>query len=265
MRCKAAVFDIDGTLIPLGAAAASTATCRALAEARRAGVTVVIATGRGPTRCAPSVIGDLPFDYLVCVNGACTLAADGALLDSDALSREQTDAVLALGAQAGAQVNLICADGYYAFRAPGRPLRGYAERPGMPSILIDAEAHPPAAAAPPLGGFLLIGADAAEAYNGLNGPLRLVRFVEGHYDICKRTTDKANSVGRLLASLGLSWRDAAAFGDGPNDVALLSRAGLGVSFEDASAQAKAACGLLAPAAAADGAALALAQLLRGGL
>ena len=57
---------------------------------------------------------------------------------------------------------------------------------------------------------------------------------------------KRVAVERALASLGLSLDDCLVAGDGDNDVAMLRRAGVGVSFPDASPRARAAADYLAP-------------------
>ncbi len=57
---------------------------------------------------------------------------------------------------------------------------------------------------------------------------------------------KRVAVQRALASLGLSLDDCLVAGDGDNDVAMLRRAGVGVSFPDASPRARAAADYLAP-------------------
>ena len=46
MKIKAAVFDIDGTLVPYGAPGPGQAAVQALRELAQSGVAVVIATGR---------------------------------------------------------------------------------------------------------------------------------------------------------------------------------------------------------------------------
>ncbi|MEA4911086.1 MAG: HAD family hydrolase [Oscillospiraceae bacterium] len=254
---KAAIFDIDGTLVPFSAVTASDATCRAVRALRRAGVTVIIATGRGPTRATPAVIGDVEHDYLVCVNGACTLGADGRLLFADTLSREEMEDLLRFGKAHGASINFTFLDGYYAYCGRDALVQEYAERCGEALEIIDATAHPRTDDALPFGGFLMLPDDVAAAYNEMHTPLRLVRFICGHHDICKRSTDKANSLARLLASIGMGWSDAVVFGDGLNDVEMLAQAGLGVSFADASAQAQAVSGYIAPASCDDGVARAL--------
>ena len=63
---------------------------------------------------------------------------------------------------------------------------------------------------------------------------------------------KLVAVKRALASLSLSLDDCLVAGDGDNDVAMLRKAAVGVSFPDASARARAAATYLAPATGGTG-------------
>ena len=76
MKIKAAVFDIDGTLVPYGAPGPSPATAQALRALAQSGVSVMIATGRA--RCtAEWVLGTaVKPDYFAAVNGADVTDAD---------------------------------------------------------------------------------------------------------------------------------------------------------------------------------------------
>ena len=58
MGIRAAVFDIDGTLVPRGQGMPSPATVRALSALSRSGVAVIIATGRARYTAEP-VLGAL--------------------------------------------------------------------------------------------------------------------------------------------------------------------------------------------------------------
>ena len=70
MKIKAAVFDIDGTLVPYGAPGPGQAAVQALRELAQSGVAVVIATGRA-RYTAQWVLGSgIKPDYFAAVNGA---------------------------------------------------------------------------------------------------------------------------------------------------------------------------------------------------
>lgn len=65
------VFDIDGTLVPIGAKAPSARVIETLRELRRRGAAVIVATGRPPAIAFP-VIAQLGrhVDFLITCNGA---------------------------------------------------------------------------------------------------------------------------------------------------------------------------------------------------
>ena len=62
MKIKAAVFDIDGTLVPYGAPGPGQAAVQALRELAQSGVAVVIATGRA-RYTAQWVLGKISIEY----------------------------------------------------------------------------------------------------------------------------------------------------------------------------------------------------------
>ena len=77
MKIKAAVFDIDGTLVPYGAPGPGQAAVQALRELAQSGVAVVIATGRA-RYTAQWVLGSgIKPDYFAAVNGADVTDAAG--------------------------------------------------------------------------------------------------------------------------------------------------------------------------------------------
>ncbi|MEI3013736.1 MAG: HAD hydrolase family protein [Ruthenibacterium lactatiformans] len=78
MKIKAAVFDIDGTLVPYGAPGPGQAAVQALRELAQSGVAVVIATGRA-RYTAQWVLGSgIKPDHFAAVNGADVTDAEGA-------------------------------------------------------------------------------------------------------------------------------------------------------------------------------------------
>lgn len=71
-------------------------------------------------------------------------------------------------------------------------------------------------------------------------------------EIVPKGIDKAQSLGRLLAYLGMSVEEMAAFGDGFNDKSMIEYAGLGVAMSNAVDEVKEAARLIAPSNDEDG-------------
>ena len=71
---------------------------------------------------------------------------------------------------------------------------------------------------------------------------------------------KAVGILRMLEHFGLTAAEAAAFGDGENDITMLQTVGLGIAMDNASAAVKAAARRIAPPPEQDGVAHALMEL-----
>lgn len=80
-------------------------------------------------------------------------------------------------------------------------------------------------------------------------------------EIMPKGIDKAQSLGRLLAYLGMSVEEMAAFGDGYNDKTMLEYAGLGVAMANAQEEVKYSAGLIAPSNDEDGVAWVLEHVI----
>ena len=92
---RMAAFDLDGTLLSHGAL-----TCQAvrmLRALRRAGVVVVIATGRHRGNVPLRLQSPRLVDYLICTNGAVVAPTGGAPLLERTLSRDELRALMDLG------------------------------------------------------------------------------------------------------------------------------------------------------------------------
>ncbi|MGH2503725.1 MAG: HAD family hydrolase, partial [Ktedonobacterales bacterium] len=83
------------------------------------------------------------------------------------------------------------------------------------------------------------------------------RFLE----MSARGVDKATTLARLCQRLGVAPAEVVAFGDMPNDVAMLRWAGVGVAVANAHPEALAAASAITTTNMEDGVALALERLL----
>ena len=82
-------------------------------------------------------------------------------------------------------------------------------------------------------------------------------------EVMPKGIDKAQSLGRLLAYLGMSVEEMAAFGDGYNDITMLEYAGLGVAMGNAQEEVKLSAGYIAPSNDEDGVAWTLEHVIMG--
>ena len=240
--------DVDGTLID-DEERISPRTRSAVRAAVAAGAEFVLATGR-PPRWVHPVVEALGFAPLaVCANGA--VIYDSA---TDRVLSTRTLSMDALGELAELATRVIPGSGLAVERV-GRSAHdtatpqfvsspGYEHawlNPDNTEVSIEDLLSAPAVK-------LLIrkaGARSAEMAAELNrhiGDAGDITYStnNGLIEIVPRGVDKATGVAQVAGPLGITDEDVVAFGDMPNDVPLLLRAGLGVAVANAHPDALAA-------------------------
>ena len=115
MKIKAAVFDIDGTLVPYGAPGPGQAAVQALRELAQSGVAVVIATGRA-RYTAQWVLGSgIKPDYFAAVNGADVTDAAGRPVWQSRMTPEEMYALVDFCEDHELPLEFIFSDAYYVY------------------------------------------------------------------------------------------------------------------------------------------------------
>lgn len=264
--------DVDGTLVPrLGPM--SDRTVAALAAARDAGVHVVLATGRPPRWMGGIVERAGLRGRAVLANGA--LVVDLHRLDEPDAGvvrartirgsdvRDMTDAVRR--AVPGASFAVETARDFGVEPGWPSPVEADLPRASLDDLLRQAgddvikllvktaEPERPGLADAMLAAVAGIVAGRAEAtHSGDHLPL---------VEIGPAGVDKAAALAEVAAELGVVAADTVAFGDMPNDVAMLRWAGAGYAMADGHPVAREAADHLAPPCAEDGVAQVLERLL----
>jgi Cof subfamily protein (haloacid dehalogenase superfamily) len=219
-------FDLDGTLVTYDFRLPDD-IADAVAAARAAGHHVTVLTGR-PLIAARDYLGRLAVDKPHAVNhGGTLLAADGSLIDRKHLQPEDVSSLLEAFIQdTTLEFSCVVEDHIYVrdpahqrwefAHAQGRVVTRY--EPGMP-----------------------LAADKIVFYaNGQHGHLEstimashphLVRYTwgEGWVEVVPAGGDKGTALARIAEMLGVPRSEVVAFGDGLNDVTMLSWAGHSVA------------------------------------
>ena len=241
LQIGAVVCDIDGTLLPAGRSAVSARTRLTLLALKSAGVRVVLATGRAP-QVALAAAEKIPYDALVCAQGAAVLEKGGKPRALHALDEQQMYALVDFCENGEWPLNFVFDEGYFAYVEYERMLRGLPENDMQRPWLFDGEDQNRHLAAMPYGACAFLPESAVQAFGQKYGHLGLcfVPFAPGKWDIYPAGVDKAAAVQGILQGWSLSWQQAAAIGDGAGDVCLLERAGLSAALEGGSPKASAA-------------------------
>ncbi|MGH2750783.1 MAG: HAD hydrolase family protein [Actinomycetota bacterium] len=245
-------IDVDGTLIAHGATL-SAANKRAVAGARRAGIRVVLATGKswpGVQHIAGEIGSDGPH---IVVNGA------------KIVGLEEADTFLEQD---------ICERALQAGRSEAIPWCVYMEHDDL-YVSVDAvealvsvdEPRSAMSTDPPAGRALkvlfcidegCIGEEEVirRAMAGLD--CKLVRTSPFFFEVMPPQGDKGLALGRLLEHLGIGSSECLAVGDAENDLPMFAQAGCAVAIATAPDEVKAAADAVVPAEmGADGVAWAI--------
>ena len=250
---KAAVFDIDGTLVQRGAGGLTPRTRQALEALRQKGVALVVATGRAPF-AARHALGDFRPDYLVCATGALIQDRDGRPVYANRMTDEEMYALVDYCEDYEVPLDFVYDDGYYAYVEYER-LKRLASA-GTAQFVRDGEDQVRHLEGLPYAACIYAQDGEFDGFFDKYGylGLRVIPFATGggFYDVVQAGNDKADSIGILLDRLGLDWRHTAAFGDGINDEKMLARAGMPVVMENGEAYLKQPGRKIAPPCDQDG-------------
>lgn len=267
MQYRAIATDLDGTL--LGSDGTVSARTRdAVDAAEDAGLLFVIATGR-PPRWIPPVIEQLgERGLVVCANGGSVydparhelvarndLDGDAVLAIIDAVEAAYPDAVIGLEQgfefSADTSIEQMTAPMLQSWKLQGLrigPIRSFVTE-GVTKLIVRLPEDSPAGT--------------SAAVQDLVGDLALVTHStnESFLELSHPQVTKASTVERLLIDSGIEPHQVVAFGDMPNDLALIEWAGLGVAVDNAHPRLRQAADEVTASNDDDGVALVIERIL----
>ena len=266
--------DIDGTIVPHNGTVGPR-TRAALHSCLDAGVGVVLVTGRPPRWLPPVVEATGLSTTAICANGAIVIdTATFEILGISPIPRDTAQEVISTLQRAvpdgvfavETPDALRTGPGYSAARAAGRPTEGLVptERSVTPSSSIEEM----------LAGENIFKVVVVSLGSSPDDLLDVVRGEVGELvsvtrssvgqalvELGPRGVTKASALAEHARHLGIEAADVIAFGDMPNDVEMLRWAGRGYAMQGAHPETVAATEFTAPAAAEDGVAQVLEQML----
>jgi Cof subfamily protein (haloacid dehalogenase superfamily) len=269
VQIRAIATDLDGTLLRSDGSV-SARTRAAVDAAEDAGLLFVIATGR-PPRWIPPVIEQLgERGLVVCANGGSIydparheiiarndLDAEAALAIIDAVQAAYPDAVLGLEQgfefSADSSIERMTSPVLQSWKSQGLrigPIRSFATE-GVTKLIVrlDEDAPPGTAA----------------AVQELVGDLAFVTHStnESFLELSRPDVTKAATVEGLLLQSGIEPGAVVAFGDMPNDLALIEWAGLGVAVANAHPRLRSSADEVTASNDEDGVAIVIERILGG--
>ena len=255
---KLAAFDVDGTLKDRDYMPESTRA--ALRTLRERGVALAICTGRSEFELA-SLREELGIDWAVTCNGS-HIGYRGKTVAGNPFPKELVRSWLALAERAGHEVLLYAADAMFLNRADAPRFR---QAQGEIGFLEPAVLSPDAWASLPdiYQCIAFCEAEEQEAYTSLaEGGLYVHRWRPWAVDFNPRGMNKAVGLKRLLEHLSLAPEEAAAFGDGLNDLEMMELVGNAIVMGNGCDELKAKATFVTKPLREDGIAHAVAHLER---
>lgn len=234
---RAIFFDIDGTLVSFNTHRVSDTTVEALAELRRRGIKVILATGRLISQT--EVVSRITFDGYITLNGCCCLEADGkTVISQTTIPQCDLDAIVDYLEDNGQpfpcsfmdehknSINYVderVQEVWDHIALPTPPVEN-------PREIIKRNIYQ-----------VNIYVDEVDEKPIVEGLLKHCDSTRWHplfADVNLRGVSKQQGVDTLLNHFGISREEAMAFGDGGNDVSMLGHVRWGVAMGNAVDSAK---------------------------
>ena len=245
---KIAFFDIDGTLLPLGESNLRPRVLEALNLLKAQGIKIFLSTGRTP-QILPRFPG-VTFDGAVCFNGGYCFDQTGILFHSP-LHKEDMRRVIENAKAEGisclaATVNRMGSNFYTQSIEDYMQISHNSSNVLSPKdfeALLEEDIYQ-----------LMVGCTEDQDKAMVKGAphLKSVRWWDRATDVIDINCSKAHGIEMVLQSYGLTKEDAMAFGDGDNDIDMLSYCSLGIAMGNAREEVKRAADYITDSCEDDG-------------
>jgi len=231
---KIVFFDIDGTLVDIGARGMSPKTREALLRLKERGIKICVATGRSPVEL-PDFDG-VEFDAYLTFNGSYCYDRQGTIF-SNPIRKEDVVKVIENCTRMGRPVSLATRTRLAANGCDDPDLADYYAIPGLK--LEVAEDFDEACREPVY--QIMMGCrkeDHEAIIRGADG-VKITAWWYRAADVIPANGGKGTGVQKVLEHYGLTRTEAMALGDGNNDIEMLETVGTGIAMGNGSDALKA--------------------------
>lgn len=266
MPVRLLAFDYDGTAA-VDAQLPTERVCRAVDEARAAGVQVVLATGRpyASARRYAEALGLVA--PVICFQGAMVRELTGArnTLFVEPVPAEPMQEVLRLAAEQRLDLNVYGEEEMY-YVDHGRPAAFYDRWFGMPmrqvGSLFEACEILRRQGKRPLKGLFIGDPDHNDAFTvelteRFGSKLTVTRSHQLFVEVSSLQATKGQALAFLAQHFGIDRAETMAIGDSGNDISMIEWAGVGVAMGNGQPEVHASADWIAPPVTADGMAAAI--------
>lgn len=257
MTSRIFFFDIDNTLLDHRTLSIPASALTAIAGLKRAGHTIVVATGRSYGHARPFA-DQIDPDYVITQNGARILKGGQEVLSVPLDLPSLTtlfDWIQAQGIPYGANL------GDHGFISEALP---FVVEP-MNSVAMPFQSDDPAYLHRPVHQAWLFFDETLDAtlFPAIREKFPVFELVRWHrtgVDVMPSRVNKWTACQWVMQATGFTPDEAIAFGDGLNDIQMLQGVGLGIAMDNGHPDLKAVADRIAPALHLDGIAVMLAEL-----
>ena len=251
---KLLFFDVDGTLYNSQKELPHSAK-EALLKARENGHEVAIATGRAPFMIR-ELLEELEIDTYITFNGQ-YVVHKGEVIYTDQIAKTELQKIIAFGESQNHPFVFLNEKEMIASKEKHLSIEESLDTLHYPYPKIDANYY---LQNPVYQTLLFAEQHEQEQYEKQFPNVQLIRWHKFSCDILPRAGSKSRGIQKLIEHLDVSMEDVIAFGDGLNDVEMLSAVGLGVAMGNGHEKAKAAASIITKHVDEDGLAFAMKQL-----
>ena len=233
---KAIFFDIDGTLLSFKTHTVPQSTIDAINDVKRAGVKVIIATGRLKKQIKN--LGNIDFDGFITVNGSYCITTDGEVIGKRLVPRKELESLLAYEENNGPfSFAFMSLEGTYVNRVDDRVrlVCDMVEVPLTPERdlreMLDLEILQ-----------LNLFVDKSDEEKIMKEAIVSCEASRWHpifADVNVQGTNKSVGIDEFLQYYGIQKSETMAFGDGGNDIEMLKHVGIGIAMGNAGDDVKA--------------------------
>lgn len=253
---RAAIFDVDGTLVPYGVDAISDRLRADLLELRRRGTLLFLATGRGTGDLeSTGMLRDVVFDAYLTFTGLRCYDGKGVYRNVTIPREDLENGCRVLRANPELTAVMQTDHGNYLNQVNEGVLE-----------LFTKVLHTPVYPVAPPERFLdenvyqfvaIVPRGEEDQFLSVMPHCTYARWHAQAIDIITRGDGKADGVRATLTRYGLSPEEVIAFGDGENDISMLKLAGIGVAMGNAEENVRAAADYVTAPVGEDGVSAAL--------
>lgn len=225
---KAVFFDIDGTLLPKGAAALADDTTATLLRLQENGIRIFIATGRPYQALEQLPLCHIPFDGYMTLTGQLCLDKNRKVIHKVSFDEEETAILHDVFCSGMCLMALIDEQGAQYNARLGIE--------GKPELTVNPEFRRQRAFQ--LSVFLEKGKEGSFR-SQLPEKCTITRWSDAGFDVIPSAGGKAAGMEFFCSLYGFTLDEVMAFGDAENDIDMLRAAGIGVAMGNAGENLKA--------------------------